>query len=94
MTTVSGCNLIRVMEGHSAPPVNITGGTAVTITGNTIATADTAINITSNFKGAANVTGNTLLSEATTANSVIRNYASKATVNTEGNVILINQSFE
>ena len=94
MTTVSGCNLIRVMDGHTAPPVNITGGTAVTITGNTIATADTAINITSNFKGAANVTGNTLLSEATTESTVIRNYATKAKVNTEGNVILINQSFE
>lgn len=95
MTTVSGCNLVRVMEGHSAPPINIMGGTGVTVTGNSIATAETAVNISSSFKGAANISSNTILSAAKSESAVIKNSAPKsAVVNTEGNVVLVGQKFE
>lgn len=94
MVTVSGCNLVRVMEGHSSIPINITGGQAVTITGNSIATQGTAVNISSTFQGAANVTGNTVLTSATTEKNVITVSGSKSVVNTTGNVILTGQKFE
>ncbi len=92
MITVSGCNLVRVMEGHSAPPINIMGGQAITITGNTIAAAGTAVSVSSTFRGAANITANTILTTAQTDANVISAGGNKANVNTTGNVILTGQT--
>ena len=94
MTTVTGCNIVRIASGHGSIPVSINGGSAVTIVGNSISTLHTAVQIASTFKGAANVTGNTILSGAQRESIAISNSASKATVNTDGNVVLLNQTFE
>ena len=94
MTTVTGCNIVRIAEGHSAIPVNIGGGQGVTIVGNTIATRSGAVTLASGFKGAANITGNTILTASTTDKMVINNLAKNAAVNTEGNVISLNQKFD
>ena len=94
MTTVTGCNIVRIAKDHSAIPVNIGGGAGVTIVGNTITTRDCAVALSSGFKGAANITGNTILTGATDTKSVVKNQAKSATVNTDGNVINLNQSFD
>jgi len=95
MTTVTGCNIYRYASGHSAAPVKITGGSGVTIVGNTFTTTGSGVEIDSSFRGAANVTGNTILTGAAKASDAIKNSAPKsAMVNTEGNVILVGQKFE
>jgi hypothetical protein len=95
MATVTGCNIYRYASGHSAAPVKITGGSGVTIVGNTFTTTGSGVEIDSSFKGAANVTGNTILTGAAKASDAIKNSAPKsAVVNTEGNVVLVGQKFE
>lgn len=95
MTTVTGCNIYRYADGHTAAPVKIVGGSGVTIVGNTLTTTASGVELDISFRGAANVTGNTILTGAAKASDAIKNSASKsAVVNTEGNVVLVNQSFK
>ncbi|MBQ7337651.1 MAG: hypothetical protein IJW40_04255 [Clostridia bacterium] len=94
MITVTGCNVYRIASGHSSAPVKINGGHGVTIVGNTFSTLAAGVEINSGFTGAANVTANTILSSSAKESSVIVNRSTKATVNTEGNVILIGQTFD
>ncbi len=94
MITVTGCNVYRTASGHTSSPVKITGGQGVTIVGNTFSTLEGGVEITSAFKGAANVTGNTILSAAASDKNIIKVTGSQSVVNTDGNVILIGQKFD
>ena len=94
MTTVTGCNITRIVEGHSADPINITGGLGVTIVGNTICTQSNAATIGSAFKGGANITGNTIVTSAKAQSDVFNIAAKKATVNTANNVVLYEHSYK
>lgn len=94
MVAINGCNLVRIMSGYSHAPINISGGTGVTISGNTIATLDTAVNIESGFKGGVAISGNVVLSAARSDSNAIKNAAKNATVTSTGNVILTGQEFD
>jgi hypothetical protein len=77
MITVTGCNISRTQSDHSAVPVSIKGGSGVTLSGNTIcANGTAAIEITSSFKGAASVTGNTIITSQSSAANAISGKAS------------------
>ncbi len=94
MTTVTGCNVIRTMNGHAAAPIAIGGGRGVTVIGNTLSTLGSAIEIARSFKGAATVTANTILSGAAKKSAIITDDShSAAVVNTDGNTVLLQQRF-
>jgi hypothetical protein len=94
MTTVTGCNITRIAEGHSADPININGGLGVTVVGNTICTQANAATIGSAFKGGANITGNTIVTSAKAQSDVFRINAKNATINTANNVVLYEHSYK
>ncbi|MCL2158702.1 MAG: hypothetical protein FWH48_04765 [Oscillospiraceae bacterium] len=58
--TVSGCTIIRMMEGHTSPAVSISGGGTANISGNTILALTNAVEIAGNG-GMFNLTGNNII---------------------------------
>ena len=95
MVTVTGCNISRTQSGHNGIPVKITAGTGVTISGNTICANGTAgIDIASGFKGAAAVTGNTIITSSATAVGAISGKAVEGRVVIEGNAVITNYKYE
>ncbi len=94
MITVTGCNISRTQSDHSAVPVSIKGGSGVTLSGNTIcANGTAAIEITSSFKGAASVTGNTIITSQSSAANAISGKASDRIV-IANNPILTDYKYE
>ncbi len=95
MVTVTGCNLYRIADDFTTSTIKISGGQGVTISGNTLSTNNLGIQLTRAFKGAANITANTILSAVEDEAAVIENMAnSRAIINTAGNLILLGQTFE
>jgi hypothetical protein len=94
MITVTGCNISRTQSDHSAVPVSIKGGSGVTLSGNTIcANGTAAIEITSSFKGAASVTGNTIITSQSSAANAISGKASDRIV-IANNAVLTDYKYE
>lgn len=60
MVTVSGCNIIRDFDAGTFPAVEVSGGTNVTITGNTVICRAPAFSIKAPAKSNITVTGNTV----------------------------------
>jgi hypothetical protein len=95
MVTVTGCNISRTQADHKGIPVKIAGGTGVTLSGNTICANGTAgIDITSGFKGAATVTGNTVITSSSTASGAISGKAVEGRVVIESNAVITNYQFD
>jgi|GEM_PF-2602022 len=95
MITVTGCNISRTQSDHSAVPVSIKGGSGVTLSGNTIcANGTAAIEITPSFKGAASITGNTIITSSSSPDFVISGKASGDRIVIESNAILTNYKYE
>jgi len=93
MSTLTGCNIRRVDAAHSVVPIKINGGRAILVNGNNIGAAKIAVQVGQNFKGLANITGNTILSGAAENGTVISNLAkTSSTVLSEGNAILKEQA--
>ena len=94
MITVTGCNISRTQSDHKTIPVSIKGGSGVTLSGNTIcANGTAAIDIAHGFKGAATVTGNTIITSQSSASSAISGKTSERVV-IESNAVLTNYKYE
>ena len=94
MVTVTGCNISRTQSDHKGIPVKISGGSGVTLSGNTICANGTAgINIASTFNGAATVTGNTIITSQSSAAGAITGKTSERVV-IEGNAVLTDYQYE
>ncbi len=94
MVTVTGCNISRTQSDHKGVPVKISGGTGVNVSGNTIcANGTAAVEITSSFKGAATVTGNTIITSQSSAASAISGKASERIV-IANNAVLTDYKYE
>jgi len=95
MITVTGCNISRTQSDHSAVPVSIKGGSGVTLSGNTIcANGTAAIEITPSFKGAASITGNTIITSSSSPDFVISGKASGDRIVIANNAILTGYKYE
>ena len=95
MVTVTGCNISRTQSDHKAVPVTIKGGAGVTLSGNTICANGTAsIEIASIFQGAASVTGNTVITSQSSADSVLSNNTKKGVILYENNAVLTGYKYE
>jgi hypothetical protein len=94
MITVTGCNISRTQSDHKAVPVTIKGGAGVTLSGNTIcANGTAAVDILSIFKGAASVTGNTIITSLSSASSAISGKTSDRVV-IESNAVVTNYKYQ
>jgi hypothetical protein len=94
MITVTGCNISRTQSDQKAIAVTIKGGSGVNLSGNTIcANGKAAIEITTSFKGAASVTGNTIITSQSSAENAISGKASDRIV-IANNAVLTDYKYE